>query len=86
MRNVQVTRRERITVPGKKKDTAGQAGEAGRFQLYQGSYDHFNLDDNEGMERQSLFRIDTVTGQVWELQSFSHSGNLITEWKLPGDE
>ncbi|MEA2064073.1 MAG: hypothetical protein U9P14_10275, partial [Gemmatimonadota bacterium] len=56
----------------------------GRYQLFHGSYDHYNLDENEGFERQSIMKIDTVSGQVWELQSFNQDGELITDWKELG--
>tara|TARA_Y100000031_G_C8181753_1_gene366834 strand:+ start:643 stop:864 length:222 start_codon:yes stop_codon:yes gene_type:complete len=69
----------------KKGKAATSTKGIGRYQLFHGSYDHFNLDENEGFERQSLLKIDTVTGQVWEFQSFTQEGTLCAGWNSIND-
>lgn len=55
------------------------AQETGRYQLFQGEYQFVNLKGQEFWSK-ALFKIDTVTGEVWigdQWQWIDHKGKAI---------
>lgn len=57
-------------------------GESGKYQLFQGYYDEFDLKNNTKTERKAIFKIDTVTGKVWKyVVGIAKDGNPFEDWQ-----
>ena len=57
---------------------------AGRYQLVRADYVTTVVGRDPGdaidIDKQNLFKVDTVTGQVWQFQSRIEQGRIVENW------
>ena len=56
------------------------AQEAGHYQLFQGKYTHWDLDQNTSTEKNEIFLLDTTNGNVQVYVSTSKDGKETKYW------
>ena len=54
--------------------------EVGRYQLFQGTYQHWDINQNTGTETHDLFLLDTVTGETQVYMSSVKDGKQTKYW------
>lgn len=56
------------------------AQEVGHYQIFQGKYTHWDLDNNTSTEKEEIFLLDTTNGNVQVYVSSSKEGKETKYW------
>ena len=57
----------------------------GRYQLLQGKYSVTNSNTKSSVESSGVFKVDTVTGQVWKYTETLREGKVLSTWLPQGE-